>query len=105
MLTIYMILWSAFIISALGVWRLRTWSKIITVVVVTAVVLLISNGLFQQLCHMVSLEPLQAITTPEQFLRSGLAGWFALLVFPFGWFGPVLGMNLIHRYEVTPVSA
>lgn len=101
MLTLYMIFWSAFMISALGVWRLRTWGKILTVIVVTAVVLLISNGLFQELCDSVHLEPLQALLTPDQFLRAGLAGWFALLVLPFGWFGPVLGMNLIHRYE-TP---
>jgi hypothetical protein len=97
--TFYMISWSFFMITAMGVWRLRSWGKMVTVGLVTAVILLISQSLFFQLALAAGVHPQMALSQPADFLNQGLVGWLALLVMPCGWLGPVIGLNLVERYE------
>jgi hypothetical protein len=68
-------------------------------VVVTLLVLIISQTLFVQLAISANLNPSDIFLAPERFLSTGLAGWLALLVMPIGWLGPFLGINLLHRMQ------
>lgn len=96
---LYMVFWSIVMIMAMGVWRLRSWGKMMSVGLVTAVILLISQSLFFQLSLAAGIEPHTVLSQPTDFLGRGVVGWLALLVMPCGWLGPVIGLNLVERYE------
>lgn len=95
----YMALWSMVIILAVGVWRLHSWRHVVGMTLVTLLVLLFSQSLFVQLSVSAGLDPSMALANPGLFLASGPYGWFALLVMPCGWLGPVLGLNLVTRWQ------
>jgi hypothetical protein len=40
-----------------------------------------------------------ALMDPGAFVMSGPYGWLALLVMPCGWLGPILGLNLVERWQ------
>ena len=96
----HMTLWSAMLIFALGIWRLRNLSKLL-IVVVTAIVLLLSQTLFVQLAVNAGVDPSAALVNPLLFLASGPVGWLALMVMPCGWLGPILGLNLVQRRRLA----
>ena len=99
--TQYMLFWSIVMILAIGMWRLRQWSDILFVALVTAIVLFISHTLFLNLSLAANLDPTLALQNPLAFLQGGLYGWLALLVMPCGWLGPIIGLNLVQRrYDV-----
>ncbi len=97
--TMYMTFWSVLMIGAMGVWRLRNMRRMLVVLVVTAVVLLLSQTLFVQLSINAGVDPSTILTDPFRFLASGPMGWLALLVMPCGWLGPIIGMNLVQQIE------
>ena len=97
--TLYMTFWSVFMIMALGLGRLRNWGQIALLVLVTAFVLLLSQSLYVQLSVSAGLDPSAALYASNDFLRRGPLGWLALLVMPCGWLGPMIGLNLIHRWK------
>ena len=94
----YMAFWSFAIIFAVGIWRLRSWRHVIGMVLVTLVVLMLSQALFIQLSISAGLDPSMALIDPGAFILSGPYGWLALLVMPCGWLGPMLGLNLVERW-------
>lgn len=95
----YMAFWSFAFIFAVGVWRLRNWRQLIGMVVVTLLVLLLSQALFVQLSISAGLDPSLALMNPGVFVMNGPVGWLALLVMPCGWLGPILGLNLVERWS------
>lgn len=95
----YMTFWSVVVILAVGVWRLRDWMAVAVVSIVTLLVLLLSQMLFMELAVSAGLDPSLALADPGAFFRSGPLGWMALLVMPCGWLGPVVGMNLVDRWQ------
>jgi hypothetical protein len=97
----YMTFWSVVVILAVGVWRLRDWLGVLAVSVVTLLVLMFSQALFVQLAVSAGLDPSLALADPGAYFRSGPLGWLALLVMPCGWLGPVVGMNLVERWQVV----
>jgi ABC-type Co2+ transport system permease subunit len=96
--TLYMTLWSAFMIIALGLGRLRNWRQMVLLALVTAFVLILSQSLYIQLSISAGLDPSGVMYGSADFLRRGPLGWLALLVMPCGWLGPMVGLNLIHRW-------
>ncbi len=98
--TFYMLFWSIVIVGALSVWRLRNWGHIMTVALVTAFVLILSQSLFVQLAVSAGVDPSQALTNPAAFLTSGPLGWLALMVMPCGWLGPFIGSNLVQKWNM-----
>jgi hypothetical protein len=96
----YMALWSFALIFAVGVWRFHNWRHVTGMVLVTILVLMISQALFIQLSIAAGLDPSMALMDPGLFLLSGPYGWMALLVMPFGWLGPVLGLSFVERWHV-----
>jgi hypothetical protein len=95
----YMAFWSFAIIFAVGVWRLRSWRHVAGMVIVTLLVLMFSKALFIQLSISAGLDPSMALMDPGAFVMSGPYGWLALLVMPCGWLGPILGLNLVERWQ------
>jgi hypothetical protein len=94
-----MLFWSIVMILAIGMWRLRQWSDIIFVSLITAIVLFISHMLFLNLSLAANLDPALALQNPLAYLQAGLFGWLALLVMPCGWLGPIIGLNLVLRRD------
>ncbi len=99
--TLYMTFWSVLMIGAMSVWRLRNVRRMIVALVITAVVLLLSQTLFVQLSVNAGVDPSTILTEPFHFLASGPTGWLALLVMPCGWLGPIIGMNVVQRLEAN----
>ena len=95
--TQYMLFWSIIMILAVGTWRLRQWSDIVFISLVTLLVLFISRTLFIQLTIAANLDPSMVLQNPFIFLRGGPYGWLALIIMPCGWLGPIIGMNLVQR--------
>ncbi len=95
----YMAFWSFVVIFAVGFWRLRSLRHVMGMIVVTLLVLLLSQALFIQLSISAGLDPSMALVNPGAFVMSGPYGWFALLVMPCGWLGPILGLNLVERWH------
>lgn len=95
--TQYMLFWSVVMILAVGSWRLRQWSDVIFLGLVTLIVLFVSRTLFIHLTIAANLDPSMILQSPFIFLRAGPYGWLALLVMPCGWLGPIVGMNLVQR--------
>jgi hypothetical protein len=91
----YMILWSIVIILGLGIWRLRHTGQLMVIVLVTAVILFISQALFTNLSTTAGIDPNGVINLSE-YLVSGPLAWTALLVRPCGWLGPIIGFHLIQ---------
>ena len=96
----YMTFWSIIVILAVGAWRLRSWLAVTAVGVITFLVLLFTQALFVQLAISAGLDPSLVLIDPGAFMRSGPLGWLALLVMPCGWLGPVLGLNLVTRWQI-----
>ncbi len=103
--TLYMIFWSAVMIIALSIWRLRDWGQILTVVLVTAFTLILSQSLFIQLSISAGLDPSDALFSAGDFLLAGPFGWLALLVMPCGWLGPFIGAGLTARWQKWQAEA
>lgn len=99
---VYMAMWSVILIIVLGLSRLRNWAQVFVVSLVTALVLIFSQSLFIQFALISGVDPGAALSNPVDFLRSGPGGWFALLVMPCGWLGPVIGLSLVKRWRDTP---
>lgn len=95
--TLYMSLWSLFMIFVLGLGRLRHWGQMFILALVTAVVVILSQSIFTQLSISAGLDPSRVLVASGDFLRGGLLGWLALLVMPCGWLGPMIGWSLVHR--------
>lgn len=96
----YMTFWSIIVILAVGVWRLRSWLAVTAVCVITFFVLMFTQSLFVQLAISAGLDPSLVLIDPGAFMRGGPLGWLALLVMPCGWLGPVLGLNLVTRWQI-----
>lgn len=97
--TFYMIFWSIVMIIALGIWRLRHWGHVFFVSGITALVLILSQALFIQLSLTAGVDPGQVLVSPAAFLMGGPMAWLALLVMPCGWLGPIIGFNLVQRWN------
>lgn len=95
----YMAFWSFAVIFAVGVWRLRSLRHVVGMILVTLFVLMFSQALFIQLSISAGLDPSMALVNPGAFVMRGPYGWLALLVMPCGWLGPVLGLNLMERWQ------
>lgn len=95
----YMTFWSMIVILAVGIWRLRSWLAVTAVCAVTILVLMLTQSLFIQLAISAGLDPSLVLLDPGAFMRSGPLGWLALLIMPCGWLGPVLGINLVTRWQ------
>jgi hypothetical protein len=98
---LYMTFWSVFMIIALGLGRLRNWRQMLVLALVTALILVLSQSLYTQLSISAGLDPSGVLYASGDFLRQGPLGWLALLVMPCGWLGPMVGLNLIHRWYRT----
>jgi hypothetical protein len=98
---LYMTFWSVFMIIALGLGRLRSWRQMLILALVTALILVLSQSLYTQLSISAGLDPSGVLYAAGDFLRRGPLGWLALLVMPCGWLGPMVGLNLIHRWFQT----
>ncbi len=96
--TLYMIFWSSIMILALGLGRLRNLGQMLVLSLVTAFILILSQSLFIQLSVSAGLDPSTVLYSSGDFLRGGPLGWLALLVMPCGWLGPMIGLNLVHRW-------
>lgn len=95
--TVYMMTWSIVIIFATGAWRLRRWTDIGSVILVTAVILFITHILFQHFSLTAGISTNSTSFDFNLYLRSGLSGWLALLVMPCGWLGPIIGLHLVQK--------
>lgn len=95
----YMTFWSIIVIFAVGIWRLRSWLGVLAVCLITVLVLMLTQSLFIQLTISAGLDPSMALVDPGAFLRRGPVGWLALMIMPCGWLGPVLGLNLVERWQ------
>lgn len=99
MLTVYMAIWSIFLIVLFGVTRIRNGAQLLFVSGFTALVLFVSQALFEQLSLVAGLHPSVAMMDPGLYLGQGPVAWIALLVMPFGWLGPVLGLQIVQRWQ------
>jgi len=99
--TFYMVFWSVVMVLAMGMWRLRSWRGTAVVALVTFLILVVSQALFNQLALAAGVDPVLAFTAPELFMRGGPAAWLALLVMPCGWLGPIIGANLVQRSQAA----
>ena len=97
--SMYMTFWTLMMVLVIGLWRLQEWRQRAFIMVVTLLILFISQTLFVQLAISAGLNPSDVFLAPERFLYTGPAGWLALLVMPIGWLGPFLGVNLLHRMQ------
>lgn len=98
----YMTFWSLVMIIGLSLWRLHRWGDRLAVMVITLIVLLVTQTLFLQFTLAAGLEASDALLAPQRYLQSGLAGWLALLIMPCGWLGPFVGMNMVSRWQTDP---
>ena len=103
--TLYMTSWSVVMIGLLHLTRLRSWRDAITVLLITGLVLMISQALFLQFAMSANLDASMALLEPSQFITAGPYGWLALLVMPCGWLGPVIGINLVQRWRLLDSDA
>jgi hypothetical protein len=99
--TIYMVFWSIIMIIALGLGRVRNVGQTIVMILVTALVLVLSQSLYIQLSISAGLEPSSILYSSREFLMSGPLGWLALLVMPCGWLGPIVGWSTVRRWFGT----
>lgn len=95
----YMIFWSVVIILAIGLLGVRGWSQLVGLFAVTAVILFVSQTLFSHLSYSVGLHPTMGLSNPDYYLAQGPVGWLALLVMPWGWLGPLIGLHLVPKRE------
>jgi hypothetical protein len=95
--TLYMSIWSVFMIVVLGLGRLRHWGHMLVLALVTAAVVILSQSLFVQLSVSAGLDPSHILVASGDFLHRGVLGWLALLVMPCGWLGPMIGWSLVNR--------
>lgn len=98
MLPIYMTLWSIAMILFLGVTRIRNLAQLITVTLISALVLLMSQVLFAEFSAAAGVDPGLVFSNPAIFLNYGIEGWLALLIMPVGWFGPIIGLQIAQRW-------
>lgn len=96
--TLYMSIWSVFMIVVLGLGRLRHWGQMLVLALVTATVVILSQSLFVQLSISAGLDPSHILVASGDFLRGGVLGWLALVIMPCGWLGPMIGWNLVKRF-------
>ena len=99
MLPIYMIFWSLVLIAFLGLTRLRNLAQLVVVVIVSALVLLISQTLFAEFSAAAGAYPGQIMADPIFYLNQGIVGWLALLIMPCGWLGPIIGSYIAERWQ------
>jgi hypothetical protein len=100
MLPIYMTLWSIVMIMVLGITRIRNMAQLITVTLITALVLLMSQVLFVEFSAAAGADPSHVFSNPGNFLDHGIEGWLALLILPCGWLGPIIGLHLAQRWQL-----
>ena len=101
MTMLYMVFWSVVMILALSVVRVREWRQRFLLLMVTAVVLFVSQALFLQMAYTLGVNPSSALSAPEQFLLKGPMGWLALMVMPCGWLGPMIGVHITERWNAV----
>ncbi len=101
--TTYMIFWSIIVILFFGATKLRRAGQIVTVMIITAGILFLSDALFVNLSQAAGIVPGTAVN-PSDYLAYGPLAWLALLVMPFGWLGPILGLNLVNRQASPPIE-
>ena len=98
---LYMVFWSVVMVLALSAVRVRVWRQRVFLLLVTAVVLLISQSLFLQMSYTLGIDANMALVSPQQYLLKGPMGWLALMVMPCGWLGPIVGLHLTERWAVV----
>ncbi|MCP4428631.1 MAG: hypothetical protein GY803_29445 [Chloroflexi bacterium] len=86
-------------ILVLGLIRLRDLAQIVSVSLISALILIISQTLFAELSAAIGAYPGLVMTNPAYYLNQGLVGWLALLVMPCGWLAPVFGLYLAQRWR------
>ena len=102
MTMLYMVFWSAVMVLALSVVRVREWRQRFLLLVVTAVVLFISQALFLQMALYPWCRSQYCLdSAPDQFLLKGPMGWLALMVMPCGWLGPIIGVHITERWNAV----
>lgn len=101
MTMLYMVFWSVVMVLALSVIRVRAWQQRFLLLVVTAVVLFISQALFMQMAFTLGVDPNTALSSPDQFMLKGPMGWLALMVMPCGWLGPIIGVHITERWNAV----
>lgn len=98
MYPMYMAIWSFFMILVLSVFQLRRMGQVVAVMGVTTVTLILTHFLFVALSHSAGVALLPGFFNPVYYIEQGLVGWCALLVLPFGWLGPFIGLNLVRAW-------
>jgi hypothetical protein len=98
---VYMTFWSTVMVLLFSFWRLRNWSQTLLLTVVTAVVLLFTHTLFLELSYLAGTNPNTVLDVPGEYINRGIYGLLALLVMPFGWLAPVVGLYLAEKLAMT----
>lgn len=104
MLIVYMSVWSIVMIGALSVGRLSDWRERTAVAVIAFLILFVSQSLFLQLNSFIGATVSDIFNAPERYFQAGPIGWLALLVMPCGWLGPLIGFNVVMRWQATAVD-
>lgn len=95
----YMTFWSLIIIIGLSLWRLQSWRERTAVIIITLLVLMVTQSVFVQLTIAAGVDASDALLAPQRYLQSGPIGWMALLVMPCGWLGPFIGLSIVSRWQ------
>lgn len=99
MLLNYMIFWSLVMMILLGLFRLQSWYQFGVMGFLSWVTLTLSWLLANQLADGTGLDLnlFNPIAQPDLYISQGPAGWLILLVVPFGWLAPLVGVNVAER--------
>lgn len=103
--TTYMLFWSLLFIMAIGLWRLRDIGRLLIVLLVTGIIVLLSQTLFVHLSISAGINPHAGVFIPGEYLAYGPLAWLALLVMPCGWLGPAAGLHLLQRWSGAQANA
>ena len=92
----FMLFWSAVVLFLSGA-RIRNYRRWLLAMLVSALVLLVSQTLFIQLSNAAGISTGYVLNDYRTYLFSGPTGWLALFIWPFGWLGPVIGLHAVQR--------
>ena len=90
---VYMIVWSVIMLLAFGILHLRSLKRLAVATAVTAFVILFSGAMFSRLSATIGVDPNLVMLAPNLFIWSGPIGWLALIILPFGWLAPIVGLQ------------
>lgn len=92
----FMLFWSAVVLFLTGA-RIRNYRRWLIAMLISTLVLFVSQTLFIQLSDAAGLASGYVLNDYRAYILSGPTGWLALFIWPFGWLGPVIGLNAVQR--------